>query len=274
MQQYYWLSTNYYAGVKLYLHDMSEAFWTVNPLLLRPGTMSSVYYKTTKYKFLPPPYKSFGGIGAKEQRSLTRNTGCVDTTSTSFQHNMVSRPPALYSSDLCMLEVSMNRSTQECGCSVDPFYNKLHGTKECSIYKYQQCFAKRVDQELYKQQTLLGEGKESPCPQACKMTRYESTVTSANYPTTKSYKHLTAVTGLSEGDIDENILMFTIKPQGPLTVTVEHVPELTMLNILGSVGGWMGLCLGASFLTLTELFEAFVMSAWILSRKLVRRMRA
>ncbi|RUS76994.1 hypothetical protein EGW08_015251 [Elysia chlorotica] len=278
IQQYNWLNTIYYSGVEIYIYDISAAFWTVNPLLIRPGTMSTVYYKTTKYKFLPLPYKSFGGIEAQGKRSpTTQNSGCVDTTAASFKTKMVSVPPELYSAELCMLEMAMNKSALKCGCSVEDFYNKLHGTKECSIYQYQECFAQTADQEILDQQRRLvgqADGEEAPCPQACRMTTYESSVTSANYPSQESKRAIAALTGLAINKVDENILLVSIKPQGPLTVTVEHVPELTILNILGSVGGWMGLCLGASFLTLTELFEAFALSAWILCRRLVPRLRS
>ena len=239
IQQYNWFSSTYFAGVELYLHHVTGAFWTVNPLLLRPGTMSTVYYKTTKYKFLPLPYKSFGGIDSQGPQSETGNTDCADPKSTGFQHKMLTLPPALYSSDMCMLERSMNRSTQVCGCSIETFYNDLHGTQQCSILKFQECFNRVMDEEFYTERERLGQGqnRDRPCPQACRMTRYESTMSSANYPTMENKQVMANLTGLNVEDIDENLVMVTIKPQGPLTVTVEHVPELTMLNILGSVGG-------------------------------------
>ncbi|RUS90071.1 hypothetical protein EGW08_002184 [Elysia chlorotica] len=276
LQQYSWLGNIYQAGAELYVYDLANGFWTEHPILLRPGTTSNLFYKTTKYKFLPLPYKSFGGIGAQESQTSGANSGCVDTTSDSFVTKMVSVPRSLYSSDLCILEMSMNRSTIECGCSVDAFYNNLHGTPMCSILKFKECFSKKVDEEFVRQEALLagGEGAEIPCPQACRMTRYESSMTSASYPTTDQLHYLANMTGFSEDRLKENLLSVTIKPQGPLSVTVEHVPELTLLNILGSVGGWMGLCLGASFLSLTELFEAFALSVWILCTKVVSRLRS
>ncbi|RUS68686.1 hypothetical protein EGW08_023552 [Elysia chlorotica] len=276
LQQYSWLGNIYQAGAELYVYDLANGFWTEHPILLRPGTTSNLFYKTTKYKFLPLPYKSFGGIGAQESQTSGANSGCVDTTSDSFVTKMVSVPRSLYSSDLCILEMSMNRSTIECGCSVDAFYNDLHGTPMCSILKFKECFSKKVDEEFVRQEALLagGEGAEIPCPQACRMTRYESSMTSASYPTTDQLQYIANWTGFSEDLLKDNLLSVTIKPQGPLSVTVEHVPELTLLNILGSVGGWMGLCLGASFLTLTELFEAFALSVWILCTKVVSRLRS
>ncbi|GFS19378.1 acid-sensing ion channel 1-like [Elysia marginata] len=276
IQQNNWLSTTHFAGLQVYLHDMTGQHWTEHPILLRPGTLSNIYYKTTKYKFLPLPYKSFGGIDTREKRQAKGNAGCVDTSSSSFKNPMISLPAELYSSETCIYEAIMNKSTKACGCSEDKFYNELHGTPRCSIWKYGQCFTRVMNTEYYRMQRQLAEGddKDLPCPEACRMTKYESTVTTANYPAMEMREILMNVTGMSLVRLNDNVLMLSIQPQSPLSVTVEHVPELTLVGLVGSAGGWMGLCLGASLLSLTELFELLVMTAWIIYRKLARRLRA
>ncbi|GFS19407.1 acid-sensing ion channel 2-like [Elysia marginata] len=276
IQQYNWISTIYFAGLKIYLHDKARPYWTEHPILLRPGTLSNIYYKTTEYKFLPLPYKSFGGIKTQGKGPAKGNAGCVDTSSSSFKNPMVSLPVELYSSEMCILETIMNRSTAACGCTVEKFYMDLHGTSECSVWKYGQCFTRVMTTEYKKLQRQLAEGGDDdlPCPEACRMTKYESTVTTANYPAMEIRESMMNFTGMSLDLLNDNVLMLSIQPQSPLSVTVEHVPELTLVGLVGSAGGWMGLCLGASLLSLTELFELLVTSVWILYRKLARRLRA
>ena len=276
LQQYNWLSTLYFAGVELYFHDLAAAYWSVNPILVRPGTMTTIYYKPTKYKFLPLPYKSFGGFESRAVSHNSSNTGCTDIKSPSFKNPMISLPPALYSGEMCMMEIAVNRSTQMCGCSTDKFFSRLHGVPECSVIDYGWCYSPMFREEYYKLLAASSDGtsEEQPCPHACTLTEIETTLSAADYPPIESHQMVALGLGMKREDVEKNFLMISIKPQGPLMTTVEHVPELTLLNIIGSVGGWMGLCLGASLLTLTELFEAIIMSMWILYRKLVHRLRA
>ena len=276
LHQHNWLSTPYFAGVELYFHDLAAAYWSVNPILVRPGTMTTIYYKPTRYKFLPLPYKSFGGFESRLANTTNRNYGCTDIRSPDFKNPMLSLPPSLYSGEMCMMEAALNRSTTTCGCSVDTFFNRIHETHKCSVIEYNWCFAKAFEEEYYRilAASTDGASEEQPCPNACTMTQIETTVSAADYPPIESHQMVALGLGMKREDVERNFLMISIKPQGPLMTTVEHVPELTLLNIIGSVGGWMGLCLGASLLTLTELFEAIIMSVWILYRKLVHRLRA
>ncbi|GFN94724.1 acid-sensing ion channel 3 [Plakobranchus ocellatus] len=271
LQQHNWLGHAHVAGLELYLHDPIGGYWSVKPIHLLPGTYTSIYYTTTQYKFLPLPYKSFSGVS--EPGVTAQNTGCVDTTATSFRNPMVSVPKAFYSSDTCILEHAFNLSTKQCGCGVSDLYNKLHGTKNCSVIQHKNCFLKILDDAYTRQQRQLAIAPDPLCPQACSYTTFAYIMSNSDFPPVSRREEYAQLLNVEEVQLEKNILVVEISPQGPMADKVEHVPELTVLSILGSVGGLMGLCLGASLLTLTEFFEALALSTWVLYRRLICRER-
>ncbi|GFO39445.1 acid-sensing ion channel 3 [Plakobranchus ocellatus] len=271
IKQNSWLTEPYVGGLELYLHDPIGGYWSASPIHIRPGTFTSIHYTTTKYKFLPPPYKSFSS-GESEFGKASQNTGCVDTTAPGFQTPMVSARKAFYSSDTCMSEYAANISIKQCGCGADAFFSHLHGKKECSVIQHKKCLLRVLDREYARLQRQLANGRATHvCPQSCSYTTFETKMSTADYPSLIRRREYAYWMNLDENMVEKNILAIQIHPQGLMTNTVEHVPELTVLSILGSVGGLMGLCLGASFLTLTEFLEAVVMSVWIIYQKLICR---
>ena len=66
------------------------------------------------------------------------------------------------------------------------------------------------------------------------------------------------VTNFSDHDMD-NLLFVKLQPLSLDVTSVEHVPELTLLDIFAQIGGFMGLFLGASLMTWLELFDVILL---------------
>ncbi|KAK6183128.1 hypothetical protein SNE40_010663 [Patella caerulea] len=52
-----------------------------------------------------------------------------------------------------------------------------------------------------------------------------------------------------------------------LVETTEHKPEYSTDQILGTVGGYLGLCLGASLLSVVEVIEILIVKACLMLKR-------
>ncbi|XP_078287644.1 acid-sensing ion channel 1-like isoform X1 [Rhinoraja longicauda] len=93
------------------------------------------------------------------------------------------------------------------------------------------------------------------CETPCNMTRYGKELSMVKIPSKASAKYLAKKYNKSEDYIGENILVLDIFFEALNYETIEQKKAYEVAGLLGDIGGQMGLFIGASLLTILEVFD-------------------
>ncbi|XP_065941363.1 acid-sensing ion channel 4-A-like [Magallana gigas] len=196
--------------------------------------------------FVSPGFSTFASIQKMEYRYLPSpykiygNQFCVDTKSPDYRNPL--QYYDVYSKTACMRECKQDHVFQLCGCRTP--YDK-----------------ERFDQNGSAQEQCI-------CPTECEYDEYQAGLSTGYFPA-KNYQTVLNEMGIT--DIRETYLELAIYFESLDVLNVEQKPEYSFEDIIGLLGGQMGLFLGASLLTLTELIEVILLSSLVVGRKLYHR---
>ncbi|XP_067832776.1 acid-sensing ion channel 1B isoform X4 [Heptranchias perlo] len=93
------------------------------------------------------------------------------------------------------------------------------------------------------------------CETPCNLSRYGKELSMVKIPSKASAKYLAKKYNKSEDYIGENILVLDIFFEALNYETIEQKKAYEVAGLLGDIGGQMGLFIGASLLTILELFD-------------------
>ncbi|OCT57718.1 hypothetical protein XELAEV_18003176mg [Xenopus laevis] len=93
------------------------------------------------------------------------------------------------------------------------------------------------------------------CDTPCRTVRYGKELSMVKIPSKASARYLARKYNKSEQYIAENILVLDIFFEALNYETIEQKKEYEMAGLLGDIGGQMGLFIGASILTILEIFD-------------------
>ncbi|GAA6075191.1 acid-sensing ion channel 2 isoform X1, partial [Tachysurus ichikawai] len=99
------------------------------------------------------------------------------------------------------------------------------------------------------------EGSSCMCRNPCNMTRYNKELSMVKIPSKTSARYLEKKFNRSEKYITDNILVLDIFFEALNYETIEQKKAYEVAGLLGDIGGQMGLFIGASILTILELFD-------------------
>ncbi|NXB58423.1 ASIC2 protein, partial [Struthidea cinerea] len=119
----------------------------------------------------------------------------------------------------------------------------------CTPEQYKECAEPAL--------SLLAEKDSSYCicRTPCNLTRYNKELSMVKIPSKTSAKYLEKKFNKSEKYISENILVLDIFFEALNYETIEQKKAYEVAALLGDIGGQMGLFIGASILTILELFD-------------------
>ncbi|XP_027696768.1 acid-sensing ion channel 3 [Vombatus ursinus] len=127
-------------------------------------------------------------------------------------------------------------------------------TPICSPQQYKDCARPSLDSMIRKDTACL-------CPSPCASTRYEKELSMVRIPSRASASYLAQKFNRSKQYIADNVLVLDIFFEALNYETVEQKKAYEVADLLGDIGGQMGLFVGASLLTILEildyLFEVF-----------------
>ena len=153
-----------------------------------------------------------------------------------------------YTQSSCIEQCRWRAGYQGCSC-----WSDVSGVKNCTFCSQFTCH-NRGDRTYY-------EGR-CQCKPACEETTYQMSVTSLRFPsqleeekTIERYRHKYNVTGLRENAVSLRVYFNRMDH----TVSAEK-PALTATQVVSDLGGSLGLCLGASLITLFEFLECCAQS--------------
>ncbi|XP_071088605.1 epithelial sodium channel subunit beta-like [Haliotis cracherodii] len=236
-QSNYVLGSQLSAGMKVILHDpCTHPDAARTSFLAAPGSTTNAVVQRSTYQYLPPPYQAL------------KNRTCVDTLAPSFNNTL--QYFDTYTYENCLRECITEMTYGECGC-ITPSDNGTIG-QYCSIHNFTTCYGP-VYEYVMRNATIQ---KECACQLPCSFATYDVKVSASKYPSDVSVNMLLDLKiAPDEEYIRENYLEIRISYADLVVQSTEQIPRYTTETIIGNLGGQMGICLGASILTLTELGE-------------------
>ncbi|XP_053870591.1 acid-sensing ion channel 2-like [Malaclemys terrapin pileata] len=215
--------TTFEAGVKVQIHSQSEPpFVQELGFGVAPGFQTFVATQEQRLTYLPPPWG--------ECRSS-------DVGLDFFP---------VYSITACRIDCETRYIVENCNCKM---VHMPGDAPFCTPEQYKECAEPALG--------LLAEKDSNycTCRMPCNLTRYNKELSMVKIPSKTSAKYLEKKFNKSEKYISENILVLDIFFEALNYETIEQKKAYEVAALLGDIGGQMGLFIGASILTVLELFD-------------------
>ncbi|XP_046563424.1 acid-sensing ion channel 1A-like isoform X2 [Haliotis rubra] len=150
------------------------------------------------------------------------------------------------------MECVQVKAFRQCGC-VGP-YVPLDDLR-CSLVDLDTCYNPAV-RSLSKNGTFV---EECRCASECVFDRYTAQVSSSSFPADKWESTLLKNTRARDRkSMEDNYLELKVFYDRMMVTSITQQPQYTVASLFSNVGGQMGLCLGASLLTVAEIAELLV----------------
>ncbi|XP_078573632.1 acid-sensing ion channel 1C-like [Branchiostoma floridae x Branchiostoma japonicum] len=216
----YFSGGNSEIGLKLLVHDQDEPpMMETQGIALAPGSHAFIGVKRTVYENHVPPW------GVCEDRQLEY----YDT----------------YTMNGCYLECRSKHVIANCSCR--PF--SLPGKAPlCDPGNTSTCVRTVLAR------VISGELKCN-CPVPCSMIKYSTSVSYAGWPNVNTRNYITQLYGIDKDYMAENGVVFSVFYE---QLNYQKIRELKAMDggqLASNIGGMMGLFIGASLLTLLEVWE-------------------
>ena len=203
---------------------------------MSPGTETLAAIKKTVVMRLPEPY-------AKPENL------CENTHAVGYKNPLKYFTP--YSLSACRKECQINHELSLCGCA-----SHVHGGNNievCSYVVFNNCSFQALGE--YTADPLIEANCD--CHPECKETIYDVYVSSSdiNDDSKTCFLKTLNIPELNINNFDKNILSLKIFFGEMRYTLIEEQSLYTWVSLFGELGGQLGLCLGASVLTIAELLK-------------------
>ncbi|XP_072927784.1 acid-sensing ion channel 2 [Hemitrygon akajei] len=214
--------TTFEAGIRVQLHTQSEPpFVHELGFGVAPGFQTFVSTQEQRLIYLPPPWG--------DCQSSAVNTDFFSS----------------YSITACRIDCETRYLVENCNCRMVHMPGDAH---YCTPEQYKEC----VEPTL----AMLAETDNNClCKTPCYLTRYNKELSMVKIPSRTSAKYLEKKFNKTEKYISENILVLDVFFEALNYETIEQKKAYEVAGLLGDIGGQMGLFIGASILTILELFD-------------------
>uniref|UniRef100_A0A8C1C5Z5 Acid-sensing ion channel 2 n=1 Tax=Cyprinus carpio carpio TaxID=630221 RepID=A0A8C1C5Z5_CYPCA len=215
--------TAFEAGVRVQIHSQAEPpFVHELGFGVAPGFQTFVATQEQRLTYLPPPW------GECVSRALDSGL---------FQ---------VYSVSACRIECETRYIVENCNCRM---VYMPGDSPYCTPEQYKDC----AEPALAALSAV--EGTSCICRSPCNMTRYNKELSMVKIPSKTSARYLEKKFNRSEKYITDNILVLDVFFEALNYETIEQKKAYEVAGLLGDIGGQMGLFIGASILTILELFD-------------------
>ncbi|XP_028654372.2 acid-sensing ion channel 1B isoform X1 [Erpetoichthys calabaricus] len=215
--------TSFEAGIKVQIHSQSEPpFIDQLGFGVAPGFQTFVSCQEQRLTYLPPPWG--------DCKASAINSDFFDT----------------YSITACRIDCETRYLVENCNCRM---VHMPGDAPYCTPEQYKECADPALDFLVEKDNDYC------VCETPCNLTRYNKELSFVKIPSKASAKYLAKKFNKSEQYISENILVLDIFFEALNYETIEQKKAYEVAGLLGDIGGQMGLFIGASILTILELFD-------------------
>ncbi|KAK6466872.1 acid-sensing ion channel 1 isoform X5 [Huso huso] len=215
--------TSFEAGIKVQIHTQDEPpFIDQLGFGVAPGFQTFVSCQEQRLVYLPPPWG--------DCKSTPMDSDFFDT----------------YSITACRIDCETRYLVENCNCRM---VHMPGDAPYCTPEQYKECADPALDFLVEKDNDYC------VCETPCNMTRYNKELSFVRIPSKASARYLAKKYNKSEQYIAENILVLDIFFEALNYETIEQKKAYEVAGLLGDIGGQMGLFIGASLLTILELFD-------------------
>ncbi|XP_026573260.1 acid-sensing ion channel 1 isoform X2 [Pseudonaja textilis] len=215
--------TSFEAGIKVQIHSQDEPpFIDQLGFGVAPGFQTFVSCQEQRLIYLPPPWG--------DCKSVTVESEFYDT----------------YSITACRIDCETRYLVENCNCRM---VHMPGDAPYCTPEQYKECADPALDFLVERDNDYC------LCEMPCNVTRYGKELSMVKIPSKASAKYLAKKYNKSEQYIGENILVLDIFFEALNYETIEQKKAYEVAGLLGDIGGQMGLFIGASLLTVLELFD-------------------
>ncbi|XP_071965540.1 epithelial sodium channel subunit beta-like, partial [Antedon mediterranea] len=225
-------------GVRISIHPSDiKPFPEDDGITANPGTATSIGIRQTAISRLPEPYGNCTVDGSDSQYR-----------SSSFN----------YSTAACIKSCVQQELYGKCGCVTDI----LIEADQCSVLDQKQQICRQLVEQLYEEDEL-----ECNCPLSCTDTTYAISTSTSLWPSERYEEHLYSrllTTNLNAARMltnietsRKNLVRLRLYFEELNLEKLDQIPLYTIENLLGGVGGLLGLYIGVSAMTITEFIIFF-----------------
>uniref|UniRef100_A0A672MPC3 Acid-sensing ion channel 1 n=1 Tax=Sinocyclocheilus grahami TaxID=75366 RepID=A0A672MPC3_SINGR len=215
--------TSFEAGIKVQIHTQDEPpFIDQLGFGVAPGFQTFVSCQEQRLTYLPPPWG--------------------DCKATAMDSDFFST----YSITACRIDCETRYLVENCNCRM---VHMPGDAPYCTPEQYKECADPALDFLVERDNDYC------VCETPCNMTRYGKELSFVKIPSKASAKYLAKKFNKTEQYIAENILVLDIFFEALNYETIEQKKAYELAGLLGDIGGQMGLFIGASILTILELFD-------------------
>ncbi|KAJ7999404.1 hypothetical protein DPEC_G00194050 [Dallia pectoralis] len=215
--------TSFEAGIKVQIHTQDEPpFIDQLGFGVAPGFQTFVSCQEQRLTYLPPPWGD-----------------CKNTP-------MDSDFFGSYSITACRIDCETRYLVENCNCRM---VHMPGDAPYCTPEQYKECADPALDFLVEKDNDYC------VCQTPCNMTRFGKELSFVRIPSKASAKYLAKKYNKTEQYIGDNILVLDIFFEALNYETIEQTKAYEFAGLLGDIGGQMGLFIGASILTILELFD-------------------
>uniref|UniRef100_UPI00358E17E9 acid-sensing ion channel 1-like n=1 Tax=Myxine glutinosa TaxID=7769 RepID=UPI00358E17E9 len=215
--------TSFEAGIKVQIHSQKEPpFIEQLGFGVSPGFQTLVSCQEQQLIYLPPPW---GNCKSTLPKTTFFNT---------------------YSVTACRIDCETRYLMENCNCRM------VHMPGDgpyCTPEQYRECA------DLALNFLFENDSEFCVCESPCNMTRYNKELSMVRIPSQASAKYLAKKLNKTETYIAENLLVLNIFFETLNYETIEQTKAYEVASLLGDIGGQMCLFIGASILTILEIFD-------------------
>ncbi|KAK1158984.1 acid-sensing ion channel 2-like isoform X1 [Acipenser oxyrinchus oxyrinchus] len=215
--------TAFEAGVRVQIHSQFEPpFVHELGFGVAPGFQTFVSTQEQRLTYLPPPWGD-----------------CQSTVSDSDFFRV-------YSITACRIDCETRYLVENCNCKM---VHMPGDAAFCTPEQYKECAEPALAMLTEKNSNYC------VCRTPCNLTRYNKELSMVKIPSKTSARYLEKKFNKTEKYIADNILVLDVFFEALNYETIEQKKAYEVAGLLGDIGGQMGLFIGASILTILELFD-------------------
>uniref|UniRef100_A0A8U7M1D4 Acid sensing ion channel subunit 3 n=1 Tax=Corvus moneduloides TaxID=1196302 RepID=A0A8U7M1D4_CORMO len=215
--------TSFEAGVKVQIHSQDEPpFIDQLGFGVAPGFQTFVSCQQQRLVYLPPPWG--------------------DCKATPIESDFFTN----YSLTACRLDCETRYLAENCNCRM---VHMPGNANVCTPEQYKECADPALDFLVTK------DSEYCACRTPCAMVRYGKELSMVKIPSKASAKYLAKKFNKTEQYIADNVLVLDIFFEALNYEMIEQKKAYEVAGLLGDIGGQMGLFIGASLLTILEIFD-------------------
>ena len=233
------------SGFRVQIHTQSEpSFLSEYGFGVSPGFQTLVGIKEQRLKFLPKPW----GKCRNEQDPIKGFERIFPT----------------YSVTACNIACEAEFIKKHCDCKM-VHMPKDFQSEECNPIQYIRCADKAYDWLMTSDRNVC------KCSNPCGSTKYMISTSMLRLPSRYGRHYYAEKYNKSDYYIESNFVKLNIYFEDMNYESIEQIPAYEFSSLLGDIGGNMGLCIGASLLTVVEVTDFLYDILVVRIRRFIRR---